>query len=108
MPTFMTSFVYDGEAWRKLVKNPEDRSAPIKALLEKLGGRLVSLYYMAGDYDGFVIFEAPDAKAAATVAIMAGMAGHIRSIKTSQLFTVPETMEVLGRAGTLSFAPPKG
>jgi uncharacterized protein with GYD domain len=108
MPTFMTSFVYDGEGWRKLAKHPEDRSVPIKALLEKLGGRFVSLYYMAGDYDGFVIYEAPDAKAAATVAIVAGMAGHIRSIKTSQLFTVPETMEVMGQAGTLSFAAPKG
>lgn len=108
MPTYMTSFVYDGEAWRKLAKNPEDRSVPVKALMEKLGGRLISMYYMAGDYDGFIIYEAPDAKVAATVSIAAGLAGHIRSLKTSQLYTVAETMEVMGGAGKLAFAAPKG
>jgi len=108
MPTFMTSFVYESESWRKLAKHPEDRSVPIKALLDKLGGRLIGLYYMAGDYDGFVIYEAPDAKAAATLAIVAGMAGHIRGVKTSQLFTVGETMEFLGQAGTIAFPTPKG
>ena len=51
MPTFMTNFVYTGESWQKLAKKPEDRSVPVKALMEKLGGRLISMYYMAGDYD---------------------------------------------------------
>lgn len=108
MPTYMTNFVYEGEGWRKLAKSPEDRSVPVKALLEKLGGRLVSMYYMAGDSDGFIIYEAPDAKAAATVSIAAGLAGHIRSLKTSQLYTVAETMEVMGSAGKLAFPAPKG
>jgi uncharacterized protein with GYD domain len=108
MPTYITSFVYEAEGWQKLAKNPEDRSVPIKALLEKLGGRLLSMYYMAGDYDGFVIYEAPDAKAAATVSLAAGLAGHIRSIKTSQLYTVGETMEVISSAGKLAFPAPKG
>jgi uncharacterized protein with GYD domain len=75
---------------------------------EKLGGRLLSMYYMAGDSDGFIIYEAPDAKAAATVSIAAGLAGHIRSLKTSQLYTVAETMEVMGSAGKLAFPAPKG
>ena len=63
MPTYMTRFVYGGGGWRKRSKNPEDRSVPVKALLEKLGGRLIIMYYMEGDADGFIIYEAPDAKA---------------------------------------------
>ena len=108
MPTFMTNFVYTGESWQKLAKKPEDRSVPVKALMEKLGGRLISMYYMAGDYDGFIIYEAPDAKAAATGIIAVGLAEHIRTLKTCQLYTVAEGMEVLGNAGKLAFPAPKG
>jgi uncharacterized protein with GYD domain len=108
MPTYMTSFDYTHEGWQKLAKNPEDRSAPVKALMEKLGGRLVSMYYMAGDHDGFIIYEAPDAKVAATAIVAAGLAGHIRTLKTSQLYTVQEAMEVMGNAGRLAYPAPKG
>ncbi|WP_309678933.1 GYD domain-containing protein [Polaromonas sp.] len=108
MPTYMTSFVYNGEGWQKLAKNPEDRSIPVKALMEKLGGRLISMYYMAGDYDGFIIYEAPDAKVAATAVVAVGLAGHIRTLKTSQLYTVAEATEVMGNAGKLAYPAPKG
>jgi uncharacterized protein with GYD domain len=108
MPTYMSNFSYTVEAWQKLCKTPEDRSVPIAALTEKLGGKLISLYYMAGDYDGVIIFEAPDAKAAATVSIAAELAGHVKSIKTSQLYTVAEAMEAMGNAGKLAFPAPKG
>ena len=108
MPTYMSNFSYTVEAWQKLSKNPEDRSVPVAALAEKLGGKLISMYYMAGDYDGVIIYEAPDAKAAAMVSIAAQLAGHVKAIKTSQLYTVAETMEVMGKAGKLAYPAPKG
>jgi len=108
VPTFFTTFDYTAEGWQKLAKHPEDRSIPVKALMEKLGGRLVSMYYMAGEHDGFIIYEAPDAKVAATAIVAAGLAGHIRSLKTSQLYTVAEAVEVLGNAGKLHYPAPKG
>jgi uncharacterized protein with GYD domain len=108
MPTFISHFSYSAEAWQKLCKNPEDRSVPIKALLEKLGGKLVSMYYMAGEHDGIIIYEVADAKVAATVAVAAMLPGHVRSIRTGQLYTVAEAMEVMGAAGKLAFPAPKG
>ncbi len=108
MPTFMSNFSYTVEAWQKLSKNPEDRSVPVAALAEKLGGKLISMYYMAGDYDGVIIFEVPDAKAAATISIAAELAGHVKTIKTSQLYTTAEAMEAMGSAGKLAFPGPKG
>jgi uncharacterized protein with GYD domain len=108
MPTFLTNFVYTGESWQKLAKKPEDRSVPVTALMAKLGGRLISMYYMAGDYDGFIIYELPDAKVAATAVIAVGLVGHIRTLKTSQLYTVNESMELLSNAGKLAFPAPKG
>ena len=32
----------------------------MRALVERLGGRFLNLYYSFGEYDGLVIFEAPD------------------------------------------------
>ncbi len=108
MSVFLTNFVYSGESWQKLAKRPEDRSVPLNALMAKLGGRLISMYYMAGDYDGFIIYELPDAKAAATAVIAIGLAGHVRTLKTSQLYTIAESLELLGDAGRLAFPAPKG
>jgi uncharacterized protein with GYD domain len=36
---------YAQEAWVGLVKNPEDRTAAVRAALESLGGRLDAIYY---------------------------------------------------------------
>ncbi len=108
MPTFMTQFSYTQKAWQDLAKNPEDRSAPVKKLLEGLGGRLIALYYAMGDYDGVLIFEAPDAATAATGILAAGMAGHLRTLKTTQLFSIDEGISILGKVGGIAFPAPKG
>jgi len=44
MALYMTQFSYTPEAWAALMKKPEDRSVPLKALFEKLGGRLIGMY----------------------------------------------------------------
>ena len=108
MPTYMTQFNYTREAWAKLLKNPEDRSKPVTELLESLGGKLLGLYYLAGDYDGFIIYEAPDANTAATGIVAAAAAGHLRTTKTSQLYSMSEAMEIVANAGKIAFAAPKG
>ena len=60
MPLYMTQFAYTSEAWKALVKKPEDRGKVFGELIEKMGGSLVSMYYCMGEYDGMVIYEAPD------------------------------------------------
>ena len=70
MPLYMTQFAYTPEAWAALVDNPEDRSAPVRELTGSMGGRLVGWYLSMGDYDGLLIYEAPDdATAGAAVAL---------------------------------------
>lgn len=108
MPTYMTQFAYTADAWRKLAHNPEDRSVPIRGLVEELGGRLLGLYYMWGEYDGFILYELPDARTATVAAITAALAGHLRAVRTTHLFTVTEGMEIMGKAGKLAYAAPKG
>jgi uncharacterized protein with GYD domain len=106
MPLYMTQFAYTAEAWAALAKNPQDRSVAVKELAQKLGGRLVGVYYCFGEYDGIVLSEMPDDNAAMTVAIAAVTPGHVKAIKTTKLFTVEETMEAMRKAGSVGYQGP--
>ncbi len=75
---------------------------------ETLGGRLLNLYYCFGEYDGVVIFEAPDAITCMGAILAAIAPGHLRSTKTTVLFTMDEAMEAMGKAGAMVYAGPKG
>lgn len=107
MPLYMSQFSYTPDALAAFVKNPEDRTAPIQQLTEKLGGRFVSLYYTLGEYDGFVIWEFPD-EMTATAAILAAVSpGHLRATKTTLLMSGATVMEAMRKAGSVSFRGPK-
>ena len=108
MPLYMGQFAYTREAWADMVKNPEDRSAPVKALAEKMGCRLIGFYYCFGEYDGLVILEAPDETTAMSFVLAAIAPGHLKATKTTVLFTVEQAMEAMGKAGAIVFAAPKG
>jgi uncharacterized protein with GYD domain len=95
----MVQFSYTSEAWAALAQNPQDRSEAIRALAEGMGGRLDSMHYSFGDYDGVLMLEAPDEKAVAAMIVSAVSAGHVKSIKTTTLLSVEDAMEVLRRAG---------
>lgn len=66
---------------------------------------MVDLYFCFGDDDLVFIFEAPDALTAAAVAVAGNVAGHIKAIKTTQLFTVEESLELMRAAAGLGPAP---
>ncbi len=89
MPLYMTQFAYTPEAWAALVDNPEDRSAPVRELTESMGGRLIGWYLSMGDYDGLLIYEAPDDATAGAAVLAAARRGHLRATKTIPLFSAP-------------------
>jgi uncharacterized protein with GYD domain len=108
MATYMTQFSYTAEAWAALAKNPEDRGDAVAALMEKLGGRMLNVYYCFGEYDGVIIYEAPDDVSATAAIIAAITPGHVKATKTTKLFTMQETMESMRKAGEVVYPGPKG
>ena len=108
MPLFMTQFSYTPETWAALVKKPENREPQLKALIEKLGGRLIGLYYCFGEYDGVVIYEAVDENKAASGVLAAVAASHMKATKTTVLQSVADAMESWRNAGSMVYAGPKG
>ena len=108
MPVYMTQFKYTHDAWVDLLKNPEDRSKPLKALAEAVGGKLLGLYYCFGEYDGVALMDGPDdiTEIAAILAVIAP--GHVAATNTTKLFTVDELTEALNKARGFSYKAPKG
>ena len=107
MALYMVQFAYTPQAWKQLSKNPEDRTAAVKTLLEQAGCRLESLYYSFGEYDGFLIIEAPNEMDAMTFILAALGPGHLRGTKTTLLIRPSNVVEAMRKAGTLSFRGPK-
>ena len=106
MPLYMTQFSYTPEAWAALLRSPTDRSEALGRLAEQLGGKLVSLYYAFGDYDGVIVIEAPDDVTAAAVVLAAVSPGHVKAVKTTRLLTVEEAMEAMRKAGGATYRAP--
>lgn len=107
MSLYMMQFAYTSEAWKSLVKRPEDRAAVFAKQAEKMGGRLLSLYYCMGEYDGLVIFEAPDEQTAAAIVFTVISPGHVKASKTTPLMTVEETMRAMHQANAEAYPAPK-
>ena len=107
MSLYMAQFAYTPQAWTAFTQHPEDRTAVVQGLAEKLGCRLEALYYAFGEYDGFAIFEAPD-EASVTALMLAAMApGHLRATKTTVLMRPAMVVEAMKKAAGVSFQGPR-
>jgi uncharacterized protein with GYD domain len=106
MALYMVQATYTTEALATMTKNPQDRTVPVKAIAEKLGGRLIGFYYCYGEYDVVGLSEFPDDNTATAFALAAMSPGHLKAFKTTKLFTTEETMEAMRKAGSVTLQPP--
>src|SRR6059036_3960536 len=106
MSVYLMRFSYTPETWARLIQNPEDRREAARAYLEQVGGSLHGFWYGFGEYDGYVIAEAPDnaSMTGAVLAIAAG--GALASVETTVLMTVDETLEALAKSKSISYRRP--
>jgi uncharacterized protein with GYD domain len=108
MPRYLTQFAYTREAWQAMVKNPTDREAAFRGLVEGMGGTFISLDYCFGDYDGVVIYEAPASGSALPIVLATIMPGHLKATKTTELFSMQEMTDALKTAGAEHYSSPGG
>lgn len=106
MTRYMIQVSYNNNAVIDLVKNPQDRSAAVRPLIEAMGGKMHSFDYCFGDYDVVVIAELPDnvSMAALSMAISAG--GATSGFKTTVLLSMEEAVEAMRKAGAVAYRPP--
>jgi uncharacterized protein with GYD domain len=106
MALYLTRFSYTPETWARLAENPEDRREAARSYIEAVGGTLHGFWYALGEYDGYNLWEAPDTVSMAAVAIAISGGGAISTFETTQLLTVEETLEALGKAKALGYRRP--
>ena len=106
MPMYLTTFSYTPETWAMLIADPEDRRRAAQTYIESVGGKLHGFWYAFGTHDGINLWEAPDNVSMAAVALAIGGGGALRSIETTVLLTVEETMDALGRAQGVGYRAP--
>ena len=106
MAHYLVQAAYTPEAWSTLVNTPQDRSEPVRQMVEDAGGSLESFYLTFGDFDVVAIIELPDDATAAAVSIATSAAGAIRAIKTTPLISTDDAVHALTRAKTIAYQPP--
>lgn len=106
MAFYLSRFSYTPETWARLISNPEDRRIAAQSYIESVGGKLHGFWYAFGEQDGYTLWEAPDNVSMAAVALAIGGGGAIRSLETTVLLTVDETMDALRKAGQVQYRQP--
>jgi uncharacterized protein with GYD domain len=108
MPTFITYASYSHAAIQGMLNEPMDRTAPIKGLVEKAGGKLIAAYMTTGTNDIVVIAEAPDGSDAVAAGMAAAASGAFTRIETVRAWTLPEFKAIAEKAARVGagFKPP--
>jgi uncharacterized protein with GYD domain len=106
MPRYLLQATYTAAAMATFVANPQDRTAGVKAVTEKMGGKLESLDFSLGDYDIVALVQLPDDVAAAAMALAINAPGHIKSYKTTRLLSSAEFVSAQQKAHSAGHQAP--
>jgi uncharacterized protein with GYD domain len=108
MTKYAFFFTLTGETIARFIDKPSDRAAAVRALLEPVGGKLESYYFMFGLDDGFAVCDVPDSTSAAAISLAVSSTGAFGHVHTHELIPAENLTAVLERAKTArsSYRPP--
>jgi uncharacterized protein with GYD domain len=95
---FALFFSYSSVSWHGMIESPSDRAAAARAAVERVDGTLESIYWMLGEWDGIVIFDAPSSVSAAAVSVSVRSTGAFERLETHELFEQDQLGKVLAQA----------
>ncbi len=107
MAFYLVQASYSTQASAAMIKNPQDRAAAVKPVIERMGGKMHGLWLAFGEYDVVLIAEMPDNVSAAAVAMAVGSSGGISAYRTTPLLTSAEAMQAMKKAGGVGYQAPK-
>ena len=105
MASYLLQVGYTPEAWSEMIQNPQDRSAAIKAPVEKLGGKVERFWLSFGDYDIVGVVDMPDSVSAAAFSMAVAAGGACRSVRTTPLLSSSEGLEAMKKAASCGYKP---
>lgn len=93
MPAYITLFNWTDQGVRN-AKNTAERAKAAREAWEAAGGRFIGIWWTFGQYDGFVVHEAPDDATANGLLVKTGMKGDVRTT-TMRAFGEDEVEAIL-------------
>ena len=107
MPKYLALFSYSGDAMAAMIESPAEREPAVRAVLESVGARLETLYWMFGTHDGIAIVDAPDSLTMAGISAAVSSTGAIAS-ETYERFSTDDVRHILetARRARKHFATP--
>ena len=107
MPFYLVQASYSSQATAAMIKNPQDRAAAVRPMIERMGGKLHGLWLAFGEYDIVAIAEVPDNVGAAALSMAIGASGAMSAYRTTPLITTVEATDAMKKAGAAGYQPPK-
>jgi uncharacterized protein with GYD domain len=98
MSKYAVFFTLKGEAIARAMEQPSDRVLVVSKAVESAGGKLEAYYLMFGQYDGFVIVELPDSRAAAATSLAVSSTGAFEHLETHELIEAEDLNPLLEQA----------
>ncbi|MCX4786436.1 MULTISPECIES: GYD domain-containing protein [unclassified Streptomyces] len=96
MPTYVTLLSWTDQGVRNY-KDTAKRAEDFGAAVQKLGAKLLSIYWTVGPYDLVAIVEAPDDETATAALLQLGGVGNVHST-TLRAFGPEEMERIIARA----------
>ena len=95
MPTYISLMKLTDQGIKD-IKNAPQRTAEALERLEAMGGKLIGLYTVMGEYDYVGIAEAPSDEVAMTFSLGLGSAGNVRTT-TLKAFTMEQVAGMISK-----------
>ena len=103
-------FKYSSAAMKAMTETPQDRSVGARQLAEGVGGKVDSIYFLplGGEYDGFVILDLPDERAAGATYMTAQATGNFERLQVLPLMNAEQFKAAMELAKQLKggYSPP--
>ncbi len=107
MPFYLAQASYSTQSTAAMIKNPQDRAAALRPIVERMGGKLHGLWLAFGEFDVVAIAELPDNVSAAALSMAIGSTGAVTGYRTTPLITAAEATEAMKKAGGVGYQPPR-
>ena len=98
MSRYLLQVSYTPEGWATLLNTQQDRQQPVRALIERVGGRVLTYDYAFGECDVIAMIEAPDNISAAAISLTLSARGGVKTVKTTTLLSPDEEVAALRKA----------
>ena len=97
MATFVSTIKFTDQGIRAIDETTK-RASALKSAARKLGVKVKEIYWTLGDYDGLLLFDAPDDETATALLLHLGKLGNVHTT-TARAFTSAEMKQVLAKLG---------